>query len=136
MLSEYFLFLLLAHISVASCTAMPEIIVLNEGDNRTLNCSAEQGVIQWYKDGQPLMNNSQIVIYTDSEVFENFLITTSFLKLHGVGGDDTGNYSCQIMNQTGNSSVEFEIHVDFGRLHLIHVYGTTIFTKPNVSLQL
>lgn len=99
---------------------MSEIIVVDEGDSVTLNGSTEQGVIQWYKGSQLLTNNSKTVIYTDYKMTENStnITVTSFLELHNVGGDDTGNYSYQIMNEIGNSSIDFEIHVNLGMLHL------------------
>ena len=121
----YFLFLLLPHISVAS-NAIPEIVVhpntsepLNyeEGENVILNCSAV-GVlrpsIQWYKDGRPLLNDSMTFIYEEMFQSDNNS-TTSTLELYRVGGDDTGNYSCQAMNEVGTTSaVEFEIKINLG----------------------
>ena len=100
---------------------MPEIMVV-EGNNVTLNCSAEEGEIQWYKDGELLMNNSQTAIYTD--ILENSSSSTSFLELNSVEGRNTGSYSCQIVNEAGNFSVaEFGIQVDLGKLQLMNTHN-------------
>ena len=119
MQSYYFLlnFLLLAHTSLVN-NVMPEIMAVHEGENVILNCSAEKGEIQWYKDGELLMNNSQTTIYTD--IFENPNSNTSFLELYGVEGCNSGTYCCQIVNETGNFSVaKFDIQVDLGKLQLM-----------------
>lgn len=113
-LQHYCLFLRLAYIIALLSSAMPEIFV-DEGHNVTLNCSAV-GEMQWYKDGELLMNSSQITIYTHT--FENSSSRISFLELYTVNGHNTGNYCCQMMNESGNlSGAKYELQVNLGKLY-------------------
>ena len=90
-----------------------------EGDTVQLVCTATgrpSPMIQWYKDGVLLTNDSLSLTSIYDEEFEsnNLLFSSSILELCSVGADSEGTYSCQALNTAGNDSVEFDIQVMLG----------------------
>ena len=90
-----------------------------EGDTVQLVCTATgrpYPMIQWYKDGVLITNDTSSLTSIYNEEFDNngLLFTSSILEVCSVGADSRGTYSCQALNTAGNDSVEFEVQVTLG----------------------
>ena len=91
-----------------------------EGDTINLVCTATgrpSPMIQWYKDGVLLTNDTSSLTSVYNEEFESsgLLFTTSILELCSVDADSSGTYSCLALNAAGNDSVEFDVLVQNGK---------------------
>ena len=90
-----------------------------EGNTVQLVCTATgrpSPMIQWYKDGVLITNDTSSLTSIYNEEFENngLLFTSSILEVCSVGADSRGTYSCLALNAAGNDSVEFEVQVMLG----------------------
>ena len=92
-----------------------------EGDTVSLVCTATGrpfAMIQWYKDGMEITNDSLITIYNEQFEGNGLMFTTSILEVCSVGSENSGTYSCVASNLAGNDSVEFEVQVQRGRFEV------------------
>ena len=90
-----------------------------EGDTVQLVCTATgrpYPMIQWYKDGVLITNETSSLTSIYNEEFENngLLFTSSILEMCSVGADNRGTYSCLALNAAGNDSAEFDVQVMLG----------------------
>ena len=90
-----------------------------EGDTVQLVCTATGRpvpMIQWYKDGVLITNDTSSLTSIYNEEFESnsLLFVSSILEVCSVGAENRGTYSCQALNAAGNDSVEFEVQITLG----------------------
>ena len=110
---QYVLFLVAAAIVIRPNVTEP----FTEGDTVSLVCTASgrpYPMIQWYKDGVLITNESLTFIYNEEFESNDLLFTSSILELCSVDEDDVGTYSCRASNSAGNDSIEFDIAVQLG----------------------
>ena len=111
-----------------------------EGDTVSLVCTATGrpfAMIQWYKDGMEITNDSLITIYNEQFEGNGLMFTTSILEVCSVGSENSGTYSCVASNLAGNDSVEFEVQVQQGKFrkllsHTLQTFIAFIFQLRSV----
>ena len=91
-----------------------------EGDTISFVCTATgrpYPMIQWYKDGVLITNDTSSLTSIYNEEFEQggLLFTSSILEVCSVDAGNTGTYSCLTVNAAGNDSVEFDVLVQNGK---------------------
>ena len=138
-LSKQFIMMLLSmlllppHLCNLFVLAVPPSIVIRpnvtepfmEGNTVQLVCTATgrpYPMIQWYKDGVLITNDTSSLTSIYNEEFENngLLFTSSILEVCSVGAENRGRYSCLALNAAGNDSIEFDVQVMLG-MSLYHV---------------
>lgn len=98
---------------------------MEKGDPIQLTCNAtgndySPGDIDWFKDGQRVVVDSQKGINISKRNFETTRSVSSELKIESAQMDDAGTYVCRISDKLITSSKIMVLNGEFTTKHMLY----------------